>query len=57
MNEELAASQKETKRMSALANKDALTGVRNKIAYNSVVKFRSLTKEQRNQIIYFIESI
>ena len=26
-------------------------------AYNTVVKFRSLTKEQRDQIIYFIESI
>ena len=26
-------------------------------AYNSVVKFRALTKQQRDQIIYFIESI
>ena len=26
-------------------------------AYNTVVKFRALTKEQRDQIIYFIESI
>lgn len=38
MNEELAASQKETKRMSALANKDALTGALNKTAYNHITE-------------------
>ncbi len=38
MNEELAASQKETKRMSVLANKDALTGALNKTAYNHITE-------------------
>lgn len=33
INEELAASQRETERMTELANTDALTGVRSKIAY------------------------
>lgn len=35
VNDELRASQQETARMTELANKDALTGVRNKVAYDS----------------------
>lgn len=38
INEELKASQLETQKMTELANKDALTGVRNKIAYNQLVE-------------------
>lgn len=38
MNEELKASQNETAKMSALANKDALTGVKSKIAYHNDVE-------------------
>ena len=38
MNEELIASQQETERMTELANKDALTGVRNKVAYDREVE-------------------
>ena len=38
VNAELVASQEETKKMEELANKDALTGVYNKIAYNSAVE-------------------
>ena len=34
-NEELKASQQETAKMTELANKDGLTGVRNKVAYDS----------------------
>lgn len=34
VNDELRASQQETARMTELANKDALTGVRNKVAYD-----------------------
>ena len=36
-NEELVAAQKETKKMTELANKDALTGVRNKVRYDADV--------------------
>ena len=38
MNEELIESQQETQRMTELANKDALTGVRNKASYDREVK-------------------
>ena len=38
INKELVASQEETQRMTELANKDALTGVRNKIAYDEEVR-------------------
>ncbi len=38
MNKELSNAQKETKKMSELANRDGLTGVQNKIAYNSEVE-------------------
>ena len=38
MNKELVQSQLEARRMSELANKDALTGVRNKAAYDEEVK-------------------
>ena len=38
MNKELLASKKHAEEMSILANKDALTGVKNKIAYDSEVK-------------------
>ena len=37
MNEELRASQQETERMTELANKDGLTGVRNKASYEQEV--------------------
>lgn len=37
-NEELASSQKAVKKMTELASKDGLTGVRNKIAYNNEVE-------------------
>ena len=35
MNEELQLSKEQTKKMKILANKDGLTGVQNKVAYNS----------------------
>ena len=35
MNEELQLSREQTKKMKILANKDGLTGVQNKVAYNS----------------------
>lgn len=35
MNKKLVASQKQTKKMKELANRDGLTGVQNKIAYNT----------------------
>ena len=38
MNEELSASQNETRKMTALANTDGLTGVKNKIAYDAEVE-------------------
>ena len=37
-NRELIEAQEETKKMSLLANKDALTGVKNKIAYDNAVE-------------------
>ena len=37
INHELVASREETKKMQMLANQDGLTGVRNKISYNSEV--------------------
>lgn len=38
MNKELVASQQQTKKMTELANRDGLTGVQNKIAYNAEVE-------------------
>lgn len=38
MNEELIASQQQAEKMRGLANKDSLTGVRNKTAYDNVIR-------------------
>lgn len=52
MNKELQLKQKETKKLSELANKDGLTGVRNKVAYNAIVKF--INKEiKKNKNVEF----
>jgi len=46
MNKELEESQKEAREMTALANKDGLTGVQNKIAYNrEEARINALIKE------------
>lgn len=48
INKELIASQKMTEQMKELANKDALTGVRNKIAYdNEVEELNKKIKEKQ----------
>jgi diguanylate cyclase (GGDEF)-like protein len=48
MNEALRASKQETVKMTELANKDALTGVRNKVAYDHAVEFINKAIEDGN---------
>ena len=48
INEELKASKQETIKMTELANKDALTGVRNKVAYDHAVEFIDKAIEDGN---------
>ena len=57
LNKELIASQEMTEKMTELANKDALTGVRNKIAYDKHVEELNLAIQNKEPIKFAIAMV